>query len=126
MTLLDSLMAKKQDKTTKVKVDSVKGLTITLKALTPNEIKDLRQRATYPGEKGKEVVNETELNELLVNASIVGPKELFDEEVLKANEVKNVGELLASRLTIGEYQHLMQEFTKINGLNDKEIEDAKN
>ena len=126
MTLLDSLMAKKQDKTTKVKVDSVKGLTITLKALTPNEIKDLRQRATYPGDNGKEVVNETELNELLVNASIVGPKELFDEEVLKANEVKNVGELLASRLTIGEYQHLMQEFTKINGLNDKEIEEAKN
>jgi len=126
MTLLDSLMAKKQDKTTKVKVDSVKGLTITLKALTPNEIKDLRQRATYPGDKGKEVVNETELNELLVNASIVGPKELFDEEVLKANDVKTVGDLLASRLTIGEYQHLMQEFTKINGLNDKEIEEAKN
>lgn len=126
MTLLDSLMAKKQDKTTKVKVDSVKGLTITLKALSPNEIKDLRQRATYPGDNGKEFVNEAELNELLVNASIVGPKELFDEEVLKANDVKTVGDLLASRLTIGEYQHLMQEFTKINGLNDKEIEEAKN
>lgn len=123
--LLNRLMTANEDITTKHKVERL-GLTIELRGLRTKEINKIRQSATYQ-EVGKEpFVDEQELMETMLKEAIVGPAELFDEELWKHYEVNSISGLLESMLLAGEYQSLLLSFSEVNGISADEIEEAKN
>lgn len=125
--LLSRLLAAGDDVKDTVTFERI-GLTIELKALRAHEVNSIRASATYPDpkKKGGKFINEEEVNQQLIEKAIVGPAELFSDEVKKHYGAKGINDVIEGILLVGEIQRLSEKLAELNGVSNKDVEDAKN
>lgn len=125
INLLDVLLQAAEDVKGSVHIERL-GMDVELKALHVTDVQALRAKCSYPGDNGKLTLNAEEFNEELVNAAVVGPKELFDAKLLKHHKAKHTSDLLNTILLIGEMQLIMQATQELNGVSKQSVDAAKN
>lgn len=104
------------------------GIDFELKALTPDDVNKITQRATRPQPKGKKTFDEDLFNYLTIAKACVVPN-WEDPALHEALEVHNSVEAIKKRLLFGEVAQLLQTIGDLNGFNqtDEEmIEEIKN
>jgi hypothetical protein len=104
------------------------GINFKLKALSPDEMSRVQQRATRLVGKGKKVFNEEMFNYLTIIEACIVPN-WKDEKVLEALGVTDPIDAIKKRLLFGEVAYLLQEIGNLNGFDQSDeeiIEEVKN
>lgn len=105
-----------------------KVIPFKLKAITSRETEAIRQRCIVKNKAGATIdMDMLKFQRLLAAACITYPN-LKDVELQDSYGVHGEGELLESMLLVGEYQLLLQNIERINGLKpfNTLVEEAKN
>lgn len=125
--LLAKLLSAGEDVTDKVHIERI-GFDIEIKALRQADVNAMRAKSTYadPKNKGKKIVNEEELNLALIEEAVVGPSELFSDELKKHYGTTSLAETLDKVLLVGEMAKLGEAIGKLNGVSQDDIDSAKN
>lgn len=106
------------------------GTEFTIKALTGDDIDNIRAQATLQVKKGKKTelkVNENEMSRLLVAKAAVEP-DFSDKDLLKHFNATDAGECVQKALLAGEIAQLQQAILELSGFGDfdDEVEEVKN
>ena len=130
MTILDSFLGAKPavEITEKVFIKRL-GDSITIKALTGEDIDKIRAQATYPTKNGKKTelkVNEEEVSRLLIVKATVEPN-FADKQMLEHFGAADAGECVQKALLAGEIMVLQTAVLSLSGFDDEdEVEEVKN
>ena len=106
------------------------GTEFTIKALTGDDIDQIRDEATRPVKNGKKTemkVNEEEVARLIIAKATVDP-DFADAQLLKQFGARDAGDCVQKALLAGEITHLQNAILGASGFNEDEdlIEEAKN
>ncbi|MEG0471091.1 MAG: hypothetical protein RR588_02040 [Solibacillus sp.] len=129
---LDALLGAKpvSEITAKVSMERL-GTEFTVKALTMDDISQLKEEATYytgDGKNRKANVNEEKLGLLMLVAATVEPN-FKDKAVLSHFDAKTAMQAVKKALLPGEFSALSTAVTQISGLDpatEDDIDEAKN
>lgn len=130
MTILDSFLGAKPtaEITEEVFIKRL-GDSITIKALTGEDIDKIREQATYPVKNGKKTelkVNEEEVSRSLIVKATVNPN-FADKQLLEHFGASDAGECVQKALLAGEIMILQNAVLSLSGFDDEEeIEEVKN
>ncbi|TKI67915.1 hypothetical protein FC756_12085 [Lysinibacillus mangiferihumi] len=130
MTILDAFLGAKPtvEITEKVFIKRL-GNSITIKALTGEDIDMIRDQATYPIKNGKKTelrVNEEEVSRLLIVKATIEPN-FADRQLLEHFKAADAGDCIQKALLAGEIATLQNAILTLAGFNDEEeIEEVKN
>lgn len=132
LSVLDALLGAKPvtEITSEVRIERL-GVDFTVKALSGDDVKRLREECTRYEIRGKErkaFIDNEELTLAMVVASTENNEFNFgDAKLLKHFGVKTATQCVSKALTFGELSKLAEAVTTISGLNDDEqIEEVKN
>lgn len=106
------------------------GTEFTIKALTGDDIDNIRAQATYPvrnGKKTEQKVNESLVSRLLVAKAVIEPN-FADKSVLEHFGATDAGEAVQKALLAGEIATLQEAVLELSGFGDldEEIDEVKN
>jgi Phage XkdN-like tail assembly chaperone protein, TAC len=121
------LGAKNEDVRKKVPMKRF-GIDFEIRALEPEEMTKITQRATRLVGKGQKVFNDELFNYLTIAKACVVPN-WEDEKLLEAMGVHDAVEAIKKRLLFGEVAHLLSEIGSLNGFDQSDeemIEEVKN
>ncbi|MFT9817793.1 phage tail assembly chaperone [Lysinibacillus sp. NPDC056185] len=131
MSILDSFLGAKPavEITEEVFIKRL-GDSITIKALTGEDIDQIRDQATYPVKNGKKTelkVNEEEVSRLLIVKATVEPN-FADKQLLEYYKASDAGDCVQKALLAGEIAHIQTAVLSLSGFNDEddEIDEVKN
>lgn len=125
--ILKALLDPDNDVRTKVPMKRF-GFDFEIKALSPEEVNRITQRATRLKGKGQKVFDEDLFNYLMIVKACVVPN-WEDPALLEALGVHDGVDAVKKRLLFGEVAYLLQEIGKLNGFDqtdEEQIEEIKN
>lgn len=125
--ILKALLAPDNDVRVKIPMKRF-GIDFELKALTPDEVNKITQRATRLQSKGKKVFDEDLFNYLTIATACIVPN-WNDPALLEALKVHDGVEAIKKRLLFGEVAQLLGEIGDLNGFSksdEEQIDEIKN
>ena len=123
--ILDAILGVNNDIRTKVPMKRI-GVDFEIKALTPDEVTSLSERATRPGTKGKKNFDDDLFNYLMIEKACVVPNW---SEVAKAAGYIDGVDAIKKRLLFGEVAYLLGEINDLNDFDktdEEQINEIKN
>lgn len=125
---LDALLGADINVEEKVFIDRL-GVDFTIKALTGDEVNELREQCTVWRGKGanrKKYTNEEELGQLLISEACVEP-DFSDAKLLEKYKARDAADCVQKALLAGEVATLSHAVLDVSGFErDSDVEAAKN
>lgn len=101
------------------------GMNFEIKGLTDEELKSLREQATY-GTGKEQKLNDSEFFSLIISSAVTAPN-LNDPKVVKKYGAKDGADVIGKAFLAGEVTKLRDAILALSGFDEEEsVEEAKN